>query len=152
MVRKYRLKHISVAITEIKHSHLLLQVPTSPAISLDPLPHSQRALASFRMFPANDCTGSLLWDETPPADDFASSTLYQPVPSWSNWVKLGIKLSQAFLELCSSLRLFLLNLPSFFPFFHRCQTYIMVWNLPLLLLLPPLYPSQMFPSINLLHE
>lgn len=53
-------------------------------ISLDPLPHSHRALASSRMFPVNDYTSSLSWDETPPADNFSSRTLYQPVPSFCN--------------------------------------------------------------------
>lgn len=57
--------------------------PTSLAvISLNPLPHSHRALASPGIFPANDCTGSLLWDRTPPTDDLGLSALHQTAPNF----------------------------------------------------------------------
>lgn len=60
-------------------------------------------------------------------------------PQWPHW---------DLLTLCCSLVYFLPN-PPFPLFFHSCQTYSMVWGLPLRLLLPS--PSQAFLPINLWH-
>lgn len=118
-------------------------LPVSPTVSCDiraavsPVHnHVHRVLAFSGMFPACDRTGLLLWDIR-----LQQMTLAQG---------LCFKVPPTFIELCRGLRLSY-SISPLFPFFHRCQAYIIVWQLSFLLLVLPLYPSQISPVMNLLH-